>query len=225
VEVHNLGDSPIAEGELSLWISAEPHNVETGRDEDNAEGGATISVQVPALTPEGATPFQLPMQVDPGHWHVTATVWAIAGGSTLATAEGDVLVQGQHARRVAYDEHATRDLGVSVTHLTRVDASLYQVHFVVTNRSDAPVPAGLPVIAGLSSEGSGMGTTQQYDLPTPIGAAASVETYLTLEGASTGTLTAKIVIDPTGPSTQESTLVVQAEDVQGAPHGLAGARA
>lgn len=212
----------IEEGELTLWINAEPRDVETGKDDGNAERNVFIAVQVPALEPKGTYPYEMPMQVDPGHWHVTATLWKTEG-SPLGTSEGDVVVQGQHRQQVEFDDNLKHDLGVLVTHLTRVDTSLYQIHFVLNNLGNTPVPAGLPVAGTLESAESGMSASQQYDLPDPLAAGASVQTYLTVEGAESGLLRATIVVDPNGPSAQEDTLEVKAEEVQGASHGQGAA--
>jgi hypothetical protein len=221
MDVCNLHDTPVAEGALSILINAEPYNAATGDEDDNAERAASYQASVPALTPRGSTLIHVPLQVDPSHWHVTVFVWALADGLTLARADGDVLIQGHHATEATFDLSTKLDLRLAVTHLTHVDESFYRVHFVLHNRAYYAVPAGLPLLGSLSSDPPGGIFTQTYELPEPIAAGASHESYLTLEGAQAGRMWATIQVNLPYTIEPQDTLEVRAEDVRAVSHGHA----
>ncbi len=218
MHVQEISGAPLGANELWVAVAAEPYDVTTGTAGGNAEQRATLSFNVPAIEARGEHWARTSLQVDPGHWHVTADLWTHGTAAVIDKAEGDVTVEGHHARDVSFSKDVTFDVVVVITHLARVGPTLYQVHFVLSNLSATqPVPAGLPVTGVLESDG-GDTASQDYDLPAPIGPGASAQTYLTLEGHSVGTLTAVIRVDAGGESRAESApLVMAAEQVPHAP--------
>lgn len=225
IRVHELIGAAVPENALWVAITADPYDVETGKDEDNAERRAYLSFNVPAISPRGEYEGMPRLQVDPGHWHVTAELWG--GGTTevIDTAEGDVTVEGHHARDVEFPDNKEVDVSLSITRLERIAPALYRVHFRVTNLSSTqPVPAGLPVTGWLDSGGDALdGSSQTYDFPAPIDAGATTETYLTLEGHTSGTLTATVRIDLEGSSHESDPFEIEADDVPDAPRPQATA--
>lgn len=182
----------------TLWVmlKAEPYDVGTGEDENNAERAATLSYYVPAIEARGEFYGTSRMQVDAGHWHVTAELWSTGSNTALDDSEGDVVVTGDHRVDASFPKDAPLDVGLVVTRITRVGETLYRVHFKVTNQSStAAVPAGLPVTGVLESDSDIDASSQWYDLPEPIAAGATIETHLTLEGHAEGTLTATVRVD------------------------------
>jgi peptidoglycan hydrolase-like protein with peptidoglycan-binding domain len=216
VDVHVLEQAGIRVPDRQLWVglTADPYNIDTGQPENNAEQSIYESFYIPAIEARAQYHARTQIQLDAGHWHVRADLWGSQTTEPLDKTEGDVTTQGHHAQDVAFGKDTPFDLAVVVTHLTRVAATLYEVHFVISNLSSThPVAAGLPVLGMLDSGDLGA-TNQAYDLPAPIAAGGTTQTYLTLSGRESGTLTATVSIDAGGASHAESApLVIDAQQV------------
>jgi hypothetical protein len=165
---------------------------------------------VAALAPGEEHHGQWPLQVDPGSWTVWVAVSDETTGEVLATSD-DVAVEvaGQVAATHAFDDTKAYALSVSISSVEHIDGVLYRVHYTV--QSDRDVPPGLSVTGGIDAAESRSG--QIYQLTTGITAGQPHAHYLTLEATVPSHSTAKIVVDPGGPSEKSDSVVVEiAED-------------
>ena len=218
VELHvqETGGADLPDNTVWVGITADPYNVSTGADEEEAQEQAYLSYFVPAIAARGEYYATSKLQVDPGHWHVTAQL--LVGQDVLDDSEGDVHVTGQVVKGVDLPEGTTVDVTLEVTKLTRLSDTMYRMHFKVHNQSSTEaIPAGLPV-RGLLESGEPSDTSwQDYTLTEPIAAGATKEAYLTLEGHAEGSLTAHVLLTLINNGTESDPITVDAADVAHEP--------
>ena len=206
--ITNSGTTQIAERSLlvGIYVMAAGGTAETAA----YTSGDVVSALAPGEEHQGYAPAQ----VDPGSWKVWIAVTDEARGEVLATSEDvPVEVAGQRAAGHDFDDTRAYSLTVKIGSVEHIDGVLFRVHYTV--QSDRDVPVGLKVTGGLEAEGGGR-SGQIYELTTAITAGQPHAHYLTLEGDLPNHSTARIVVDPGGPSEKEDTVVVDiAED--GAP--------
>lgn len=158
-----------------------------------------------ALAPGEEHQGHWPIQVDPGSWKVWVAVSDAGTGDAVATSEDVAFeIAGKRAIAHTFDDTQAYSLTVTITNVEHVDGSLYRVHYDI--QSDRDVPAGLHVSGGMDAAESQSG--QIYDLTTGIAAGRPHAHYLTLEADVPSHTTAKIYVDPGGPSEKSDSVTV-----------------
>jgi hypothetical protein len=163
-----------------------------------------------SLAPGEEHQGQWPIQVDPGSWKVWVAVSDETTGDVIATSDDVPFeIAGRVAAAQAFDNTQAYSLSVAITNVEHIVGVLYRVHYTV--HSDRDVPPGLTVTGGI--EGAESRSGQIYDLTTGITAGAPHAHYLTLEADVPSHSTAKIIMDPGGPSEKSDSVIVDiAED-------------
>jgi hypothetical protein len=176
-----------------------------------AETAAYVSGDVlVAIAPGETHDGHWPLQIDPGSWKVWVTVSDETTGEVLATSDDvNVEVAGQRAVGHDFDDTRTYALTVTIDYVEHVAGGLFRVHYDI--ESDRDVPVGLKVTGGIEGEQARSG--QIYELTTPITAGRPHAHYLTLEADIPSHATARIIVDPLGPSEKSDSVIVDiAED-------------
>lgn len=194
VVVHNVTDADIAADALTISFFAAAQSGQT-------QSSAVESFYVPAIAANMTHTSSAPMQIDPGDWQVTASVFDSESNETLANHEPiDVHIPGQVHAAQAFDDSVTHEVAVEIDRIEHLGATLYRVHYNLANNGQSTVPAGM-LVRAMIVENDDTLAWQDYHFEIPCPPGPPDPKYLTLEGSKAFTnATVYVTADPDGPS-------------------------
>ena len=141
------------------------------------------------------------MQLDPGDWTVSATVFDSETNEALAHHQPiDVHIPGQVHHAHAFDNSTKYDINVQIQSVQKLGATLYRVHYLLGNHGTTTVPPGM-LVRAMIVENDDTLAWQDYHFELACPPGEPDPKYLTLEGSSAITNAVVYVIaDPSGPS-------------------------
>jgi hypothetical protein len=194
VVVHNLTDEEIAAEAMTVSFFASAHSGQT-------QSAAVESFHVPAVAANSTHASSSPLQLDPGDWSVTASLFDSVTNDTLADHTAiDVNIPGAVHEARAFDDSVTHEVAVHIERVERIGEAMYRVHYLLANNGQTTVPAGMGVNAMIIENDDTLAWQEyHFELPCPPG--PPDPKYLTLEGSKSFTDANVIVtVDPGGPS-------------------------
>jgi hypothetical protein len=194
VLVHNLTDEEIAADALTVGFFATAQSGQT-------QSSAVESFTIEAVPANGMHTSFAPIQIDPGDWIVTASLFDSETNATIGNHDGiDVHIPGQVHEAQEFDDTVKHDVAVEIQNIERLGDIVYRVHYTLGNNGQTTVPAGM-LVRAMIVENNDTLAWQDYHFEIPCPPGPPDPKYLTLEGSKQFTnATVFVTADPEGPS-------------------------
>jgi hypothetical protein len=199
----NTSGRPIDQGEIGLWITAHSTMAESAADQIQPWWG---------VQPDEQAFIGGQLQLDPGEWQVHVQVIDMATSMPILDFPVQIVhIEGTVSQQTAYDESQPYLISVFIE-----SAELFgiecRLHYELTNASPQPIPAGLRVTGTITGELGGY-SAEVYHYTEALPPYSPQKRYLTLElvdlaAGGGGNATARILIDPNGPSEISDTVTL-----------------
>jgi hypothetical protein len=194
VLVHNVTDADIPADALTVAFYASAQSGQT-------QSSAVESFYVPAVPANTMHESSAPIQIDPGDWIVTASVFDSDTNETLANHDGiDTHVPGEVHHAQAFDDTVKHDVAVAIERIEHLGQTLFRVHYTLGNDGQTTVPPGM-LVRAMIVENDDTLAWQDYHFEIACPPGPPDPKYLTLEGSKSFTnATVYVTADPGGPS-------------------------